>query len=63
MRRAMQAFAPTGIEVLPAAIDIYTREPLGYGDFLPNPVAFRTSFFVIHELLGRVWYAVRQLFE
>ena len=63
MRRAMQAFAPTGIEVVPAAIEISTQQPFEVGDFLPSEWGFRTSLFVCHELVGRAWYAVRQLFE
>lgn len=63
MRRAMQAFAPTGIEVVPAAIDVATREPFEAGDFLPSEWGFRTGFLVCHELVGRVWYALRHLFE
>ena len=63
MRRAVQAFAPTGIEVLPAPIGIFTRDPLGYEDFLPGPLGMRTSASVAHELLGRAWYAIRERFE
>ena len=63
MRRAVQAFAPTGIEVIPAPIDIFTREPLGYADFFPSALGMRTSASVAHELLGSVWYAIRERFE
>ncbi len=63
MRRAVEAFAPTGIVVIPAPINVYTRDPLTYQDFLPSPTGFQTSYSVAHEVIGRVWYAIRGLFE
>ncbi len=63
MPRAVQAFAPTGIEVIPAPISIFTRDPMTYADFLPGPIGFQTSYYVAHELLGRAWYAIRGRFE
>lgn len=63
MRRAVQAFAPTGIEVIPAPIGIFTRDPLSYSAFLPSPLGMSTSASIAHELLGRVWYAIKTAFE
>ena len=63
MRRAVQAFAPTGIEVIPAPTVPFTRDPLSLSDFLPNPVGMQSSYFVAHELLGRAWYAIRERFD
>ena len=63
MRRAVQAFAPTGIEVIPAPTGLAGSRPLSPLDFLPSPPGFQTSYFVAHELVGRVWYALRAHFE
>jgi uncharacterized SAM-binding protein YcdF (DUF218 family) len=63
MRRAMQSFAPTGIEVVPAAMEVFTQQPFRPGELFPSEWGFRVSFLVFHELVGRAWYAVRQLFE
>ncbi len=63
MRRALQAFAPTGIEVIPAPINIFTRDPLGVGAFLPSPLGMSTSASIAHELVGRVWYTIKAAFE
>jgi len=59
MRRAVQAFAPTGIEVIPAPIEIFTRDPLGFQGFLPSPLGMSTNAAVLHELLGMAWYEIR----
>lgn len=63
MRRAVQAFAPTGIEVIPAPVNFVYKGPLTLGDYLPGPVGMSSSYYVAHELLGRVWYAIRERFE
>lgn len=63
MRRAVQAFAPTGIEVIPAPTGLSPSGPLTPVDFLPSPPGFQTSYFIAHELVGRVWYAIRMRFE
>ena len=63
MRRAVQAFAPTGIEVIPAPTGLVGSHPLTHLDFLPGPQGFQSSYYVAHELLGRLWYAIRERFE
>lgn len=63
MRRAVQAFAPTGIEVIPAPVNLFNRAPVTFKDFLPSPVGFQGSYYIAHELLGRAWYAIRERFE
>jgi uncharacterized SAM-binding protein YcdF (DUF218 family) len=63
MRRSVQAFAPTGIEVIPAPVNVVTRDPVTVYDFLPGPIGFSTSYYVAHELVGRAWYAIRGRFE
>jgi len=63
MRRAVQAFAPTGIQVIPAPMSMFSRDPMTFAHFLPGPVGIQTSYYVAHELLGRAWYAIRERFE
>ena len=63
MRRAVQAFAPTGIEVIPAPISVFTRDPMGFEALFPSPLGMSTSAAIAHELLGRVWYAIKTAFE
>lgn len=63
MRRAVQAFAPTGIEVIAAPTGLDTVGPTTLVDFLPSPREFQTSYLVAHEFVGRVWYAIRERFE
>jgi uncharacterized SAM-binding protein YcdF (DUF218 family) len=63
MRRAVQAFAPTGIEIIPAPVNMINGDPLTFRSFLPGPVGFENSYYVAHELLGRAWYAIRERFE
>ena len=63
MQRAVQAFAPTGIEVVPAPVNLIDRDPLAFRHFLPSPVGFQTSYFIAHELLGRAWYAIKARLE
>ena len=61
MRRALQSFAGTGIEAVPAATGFVTgyRE-LGWWDLLPAVIGFGTVHAISHELVGRAWYAIRQ---
>ncbi len=59
MRRAIEAFAGTGITVT-AAPTYLDRMPVPLGvDFAPGVGAWRSSYFALHEWLGRVWYAAR----
>ena len=63
MRRAAQAFAPTGIEVIPAPVNFVDKAPFTFSSFLPSPAGMGSTYYVAHELLGRVWYAIRDRFE
>ena len=59
MRRAIVAFAGTGITVTaaPTYID-RLPSPLAV-DFVPEVGAWRLSYFALHEWLGLAWYATR----
>ena len=63
MRRAVQAFSPTGIEVIAAPTGLDSGDPPAFVDFLPSPSGFQTSYYIAHELVGRIWYAIREAFE
>jgi uncharacterized SAM-binding protein YcdF (DUF218 family) len=58
MQRALQSFADTGIHVTasPTHLDQPVRPVLS--DFLPNVSAWLTSYFALHEWIGRAWYAL-----
>jgi uncharacterized SAM-binding protein YcdF (DUF218 family) len=59
MRRAVLAFAGTGLTVTaaPTALD----DPLGptLYDFLPRASGWQTSYFALHEWIGYAWYTQR----
>jgi uncharacterized SAM-binding protein YcdF (DUF218 family) len=60
MPRAAQAFAAAGFNVIRAPMAITTGEselsPLA---FIPSAPALVVSFDVSHEVIGRLWYALR----
>ena len=58
MRRALQSFAETGIRV--TASPTHLDRALGpvAGDFLPSVIAWLTSYYALHEWIGRAWYAL-----
>jgi uncharacterized SAM-binding protein YcdF (DUF218 family) len=59
MRRAIVAFAGTGITVT-AAPTLFDHVPLpDAGDFVPGVGSWRDSYYALHEWLGLVWYAIR----
>ena len=60
MPRATQAFEAVGFEVIPAPIGISAGgSRLVPSAFLASGAALATSAAVGHELVGRLWYAVR----
>jgi len=59
MRRALLAFADTGIAVT-AAPTHFDRVSTDLIDFLPSTVGWTTSFLALHEWIGCAWYALRQ---
>jgi uncharacterized SAM-binding protein YcdF (DUF218 family) len=59
MRRAIVAFADTGITVT-AAPTLVDRVPLSdAGDFVPGIGGWRDSYYALHEWIGWAWYLVR----
>jgi uncharacterized SAM-binding protein YcdF (DUF218 family) len=59
MPRALEAFAPTGLAVTAAPTPLQRPASLVAADFLPRTSAWQTSYFALHEWVGRVWYAFR----
>jgi uncharacterized SAM-binding protein YcdF (DUF218 family) len=64
MRRSIQSFSGTGIEVVPAPTAFKTGyHELDWTDFLPAVNGFTASYQVSHEIAGRAWYWIRQRFD
>jgi uncharacterized SAM-binding protein YcdF (DUF218 family) len=59
MRRAVLAFAGTGVTVtaFPTSLD----DPMGPDlyDFLPRASGWQTGYFALHEWIGYAWYRLR----
>jgi len=59
IRRALLAFADTGI-VVTAAPTMLDRAPGGHlTDFVPSVAGWDASYYALHEWIGYIWYAVR----
>ena len=57
MRRALIAFAGTGIVAVPAPLAL-DRPPRGrLGDFVPRVSSWQRGYFALHEWIGCAWYA------
>jgi uncharacterized SAM-binding protein YcdF (DUF218 family) len=59
MRRALVAFADTGLIVtaFPTSFDDPMRPE--FGDFLPRAAGWQTGYFALHEWIGYAWYKYR----
>jgi uncharacterized SAM-binding protein YcdF (DUF218 family) len=59
MRRALIAFAPTGLAVIAAPTPL--DKPAGpiASDFMPRVTGWETTYFALHEWIGCAWYALR----
>jgi uncharacterized SAM-binding protein YcdF (DUF218 family) len=60
MRRALVAFADTGIKVTAAPTRLDRTTPPLAEDFVPEVGAWRASYFAMHEWIGWIWYSLRQ---
>jgi uncharacterized SAM-binding protein YcdF (DUF218 family) len=67
MGRSVEAFERAGIPVIPAPTGFVHRpgwrEDLEWYDWLPDAKALMTSYYAVHEHLGRVWYQIRYWME
>ena len=60
MPRARASFIANGVSVLPAPTGFYRpNRMIGISQFVPSVTALHMSSYAIHEIVGRVWYAIR----
>ena len=59
MRRALLAFAQTGITASPAPVPQDVAPFSRPGDFIPRVSGWQRSYFALHEWIGCAWYAWR----
>ncbi len=59
MRRALLAFADTGIAVTAAPTHL-DRVSTDLIDFLPSTLGWSTSYVALHEWIGCAWYSLRR---
>jgi uncharacterized SAM-binding protein YcdF (DUF218 family) len=57
-RRALLAFAGTGITVTAAPGPLHRPPQARVEDFVPQVSAWTTTFFAMHEWIGCLWYAM-----
>jgi len=57
-RRALLAFADTGITVTAAPGSLNRRPRFEARDFVPNVTAWETTFYAAHEWIGYIWYSM-----
>ena len=60
MPRAVHAFQAAGLAVVPAPMYFQASAPLNITDFLPSVGGLEISRYVLHELIGELWYRVRR---
>lgn len=56
MPRAARAFRVHGIEVVPAPTGFVAPPGISLNTLLPSPGGVQTSYWALHELLGRIYY-------
>lgn len=59
MRRAMIAFAGSGVQAVPFPLDQAERSDIDAWSFAPRTSALMTSYYALHEWIGCAWYAAR----
>jgi len=59
MKRALAAFAPTGLAITAAPTPLRHAWTPAAWDFVPRVSAWETSYLALHEWVGRAWYALR----
>jgi uncharacterized SAM-binding protein YcdF (DUF218 family) len=59
MKRALMAFAHTGISVTAAPTELDAVPVSVFTDFLPNTLGWEESYLAFHEWIGCAWYALR----
>ena len=59
MRRALMAFAPTGLAVVAAPTALDRMPTYGSSTFVPRVTSWLHGYFALHEWIGGVWYGWR----
>lgn len=59
MRRALLAFARSGLAAVPAPLPQDAAPAAVLGDFIPRESAWHRSYFALHEWIGCFWYAAQ----
>lgn len=60
MRRAVEQFEQQDLKVIPApTVFLSKAQKIDIFSFLPTVTALQDSSLVIHEIIGRIWYALR----
>ena len=59
LRRALLAFAPTGLTVTAAPTPPDKRDGAIFDDFMPRASTWNVSYFALHEWIGYAWYSFR----
>ena len=60
MPRARRTFEHAGLAVTGAPTMFFGQQQLGPGAWLPSAEGMRRSWYAVYELLGMVWYRVRE---
>jgi uncharacterized SAM-binding protein YcdF (DUF218 family) len=60
MRRALMAFAATGLTVVAAPLPADRAPGLAVGALVPRVASWLRSYFALHEWIGGVWYGWRR---
>ena len=60
MPRAARAFEAAGLKVVPAPVNFLASAPLQVTDFMPSMGGLELSRNVLRELVGALWYAIRE---
>jgi uncharacterized SAM-binding protein YcdF (DUF218 family) len=65
MPRSVDVFRDAGVEVIPAPTAFYHKidDVNELSDWTPSAKAIRASSMALHELLGILWYALRQQWQ
>ncbi len=59
MPRAVATFKKAGFHVIPAPTVFSSYKHISLMDFMPNAPAFLKSYYAIHEMIGLVWYQIK----
>ncbi len=59
MPRAVEVFKQVGLDVTPAPTRFAVLEDQWLFLLLPSPGAVVSSYYALHEMVGRLWYAIR----